>query len=127
MSEKEFESFFDIINIFLVYYKRANENEDVISKLKEIDYTKGTFENKFMDVFFNAIEKEKKNKHDIKEITIYNPVDKEEYNNYDYMYVLEIKKKKHKLCHTLMPLIRYVSLIKSWPRIEWKIYQLRSL
>jgi len=121
------EPYIDIINVFLVYYKRKNKNEDVMSKLKEIDYTKDTFKNKFMNVFLDKIEKEKKNEKHVKKVTIFDLDDEEEINNYNYMYVLEINKKEHKQCHTLLPLIRYVSLIPEWSHIDWKIYKLKSI
>ena len=78
-----------------------------------------------MNSLFEEIEIEKENSSDVKKITIYDKNDKN-IENYDYMYVLEIGEKKEicKVCYTLMPLIKYVSVVCDWSHNKWKIYKL---
>jgi hypothetical protein len=51
--------FNNMINIFMIYYKQNVDSINFIKELQNIDYTKPTFESKFMSAFMDIMRQEK--------------------------------------------------------------------
>ena len=65
-------------------------------------------------------------KHKIKRLTIYDYEDPDT-QEFDAAYILEVNGKQEKMCYSLLPLIRYVSLIPDWAIIKWNIYKVQAM
>ena len=64
------DSIMDIVNIFTIYYKSIY-NTGVVDEFENIDYTKDTFHSKYMEMFYEKMEEEKKYKNTIKSISVF--------------------------------------------------------
>nr|QBK88856.1 MAG: hypothetical protein LCMiAC01_05380 [Mimivirus LCMiAC01] len=115
---------FDIVNVYIHYYRQTHKIKDKKFLLDGIDYSKDTFENEYLSEFIEDVKEYKKNINDPEKIKVY---DSSDTAIDDDIYVLKIGGTECKYCYTIIPLIQFISTINDWHKINWKIEKIVSL
>ena len=115
---------FELYNVYVLYYHRRYKTEKdlVFKELNDIDYKRQhTYDSDFMYEFIEEIQEYKKNKDNSDMVGVFNPNDIDVDGN---IYELLIDFNQHKICKTLIPLLKYILTLENWETIKWKIEKL---
>ena len=87
----------------------------------DVDYELDNSTNRCMEFLYAEMHKYEDHEDNDRQdqITIYDP-QPINLDEYDELYVLMIDNKQNKMCHTLLPLIKYVSTL-DWLNMTWRI------
>ena len=115
---------FELYNVYVLYYRRRykTEKDFVFKELNDIDYKRQhTYDSDFMYEFIEEIQEYKKNKDNSDMVSVFDPNDIDVDGD---IYELLIDFNQHKICKTLIPLLKYILTLDNWETINWKIEKL---
>lgn len=122
--EKETNKYINLINIYICHYRRVYNSDDP-NIFKNIDNNDITSTNRYLELFyqeiekFNSIDDEKKN-------TLYHIMsDKVNMDDHKELYILFISNKPQYMANNLIILLDYLSE-KDWENISWSIFPIKK-
>jgi len=123
----EYNDIFDLMNIYLIYFKKIFNKGNKYNMFSEIDYMDDTSTNRCMELFFEHVHKYKSaieddiliNKTYINEIGTY------KLDEVDELYVLYVNNVKLYECPYLIPIFKYI-LEQNIKSSDWSITSLKS-
>lgn len=125
--ELEYGSYTNLLNVFMVYYKRLFQKDHKTTMFHDIDYDKENSTNRGMELFYDELMKYNSKKSNEDLVAIYD-FDEMEGDNCVELYKLTIHKGDQMVeygCQFLIPLISFLSE-NSWTKVEWFIERIKS-
>lgn len=109
----------DLLNCFIIYYKKLNNVPEKVNMFENIDYDKLSSTNKQMENFSALMDEATKND----TITIQDP-DEVDITKVDNLYALMVDDDIIKVCTIVFPLLEFVTELE-WNKISWSIVPLK--
>ncbi len=118
---KDQEENVQFLNVFMCYYKHLFNKDNNTNMFHDVDYGLDNSTNRCMEFLYTEMHKYEEHEDNGRDdqITIYEPCSVN-LDEQDELYVLMVDNKQNKMCHTLLPLIKYVSTL-DWSNMIWRI------
>lgn len=112
----------DILNIFIIYYKKLYNTEPNYHLFQDINFEESNSTNRSLELLYSEILKYKNSKNPDKDI-LYNPADID-ISKYPELFILKIQDENKYISKYLFPILKYIASL-DWKIINWNIIPIR--
>ena len=121
--EIEYKPQIDLMNIFLVYFKKMFERQEKANMFDHIDYEKDNSTNKCLEMIYEEMLKYNNSKYDDKDV-LYLPQDID-IKKFTELYCLYVENEQKYCSRSLLVLLKYTTSL-NWVNINWSIVPLTN-